>query len=374
MIPPPKLTDPNLKVEKIVLTDTEKQLSAIAVERALDLVEGLSASEETFVVSPFSAQSALGISMHLTSDEDAQGIIDSFYGSHYTATDIDGLLDKLITQLPAISSATLSPVSLVLMDNDANLPNIDKESIISTYKAPVATTDFTSGAAEGVINEWVSQYTDGNVKSLVSSVLPAPSKQCITAHTAHLSAYLGHGSYYLEQAFTSPDGKSELKKMVAIYSNTSWLEDEGKLIVPITVSGSIKLVLIMPKGNIATGKDWLRNTWKEAATLLDRKDTDWAKVILPTFTAKTDIELSTTQTKWEFAPEIDEIHLTSDFTINANGISYVPESDDAPSALPPISDEDFESLTSLTIDNPFYFFIYEQTSNTIITAGAYKGK
>lgn len=172
----------------------------------------------------------------------------------YTANDIDGLLDKLITQLPAISSATLSPVSLVLMDNDANLPNVDKESIISTYKAPVATTDFASGAAEGVINEWVSQYTDGNVKSLVSSVLPAPSKQCITAHTAHLSAYLGHGSYYLEQTFTSPDGKSELKKMVAIYSNTSWLEDEGKLIVPITVSGSIKLVLIMPKGDIATGK------------------------------------------------------------------------------------------------------------------------
>lgn len=312
--------------------------------------------------------------MHLTGDEDAQRIIDSFYGSHYTATDIDGILNKLITQLPAISSATLSPISLVLMDNDANLPNVDKESIILTYKAPVATAYFASGAAEGVINEWVSQHTDGNVKSLVSSVLPAPSKQCITAHTAHLSAYLGHGSYYLERAFTSPDGKSELKKMVAIYSNTSWLEDEGKLIIPITVSGPIKLVLIMPKGNIAAEKDWLRNTWKEAVTLLDSKDTDWAKVILPTFTAKTDIELSTTQTKWEFAPEIDEIHLTSDFTINANGISYVPESDDAPSALPPISDEDFEPLTSLTIDNPFYFFIYEQTSNTIITAGAYKGK
>lgn len=342
------------------------------------------ATEDNFIISPLSAQFALGMLANGAEGNTLDELNNALGVS--SLNEFNSLNKRLLKQLPQVDkkSCFKAANSIWLQEGFDVLPSY-YSTVSSHYQAEAATLDLTSIDGINEINKWCSSKTDGVIPQIVTE----PYNDGISLVLLNALYFKGEwskpfdSSKTIEGDFYNADGtKSSVdkmcdKKIVDYYEN-----EKLKMIRLNYGNSAYRMSFILPNENF---------TLSEALADIDKTEWDsWSK----SGQNLTKCDLQLPKFKIEFFTEIDS-YLKS---LGVNDIYDSPKADFSSLSMTPVCisgvcqksvieiDESGTVTASATIignswadlyensefsaDRPFAFVIDEQSTGAILFVGA----
>lgn len=368
-------------LDSLSLTDTEILLNNSARVNSFNLLSDLCRQKETGVVfSPLAVQYSIGIASSCASESEFPDLIHSFYGDDFSRTEVETYLVKLSENLPRTTyGARLYNVNLLLSDKKKGVSEINSEALNSLS---TANGDFSDDRVLKEVNDWASWYTDGYISPLLETI---PSGNRISAQGTCLKTTLSDEaarSYTIP--FTMANGQVVEKPARAYYRlydgsdyyrHSGYTRDTDALIIrsELYVDG-IELILIQPSDGADKDGAWFQSKWSKLNALHINQG-NCIKVAIPEFQIKSSTDFAPFYAKLgiKLPAELSAVYQTSRFSIGEFGILVSSDPNDSGWDLPPVDDPIGFTIDTLTLDSPFYYFLRERTSDTILIAGFYTG-
>lgn len=370
----------------IDLNESESLIVASSNIRAFEMLDfyNQNATEDNFIISPLSAQFALGMLANGAEGNTLDELNNALGVS--SLNEFNSLNNRLLKQLPQVDkkSCFKAANSLWLQEGFDVLPSY-YSTVSSHYQAEAATLDLTSIDGINEINKWCSSKTDGVIPQIVTE----PYNDGISLVLLNALYFKGEwskpfdSSKTIEGDFYNADGtKSSVdkmcdKKIVDYYEN-----EKLKMIRLNYGNSAYRMSFILPNENF---------TLSEALADIDKTEWDsWSK----SGQNLTKCDLQLPKFKIEFFTEIDS-YLKS---LGVNDIYDSQKADFSSLSMTPVCvsgvcqksvieiDESGTVTASATIignswadlyensefsaDRPFAFVIDEQSTGAILFVGA----
>lgn len=370
----------------IDLNESESLIVASSNIRAFEMLDfyNQNATEDNFIISPLSAQFALGMLANGAEGNTLDELNNALGVS--SLNEFNSLNNRLLKQLPQVDkkSCFKAANSLWLQEGFDVLPSY-YSTVSSHYQAEAATLDLTSIDGINEINKWCSSKTDGVIPQIVTE----PYNDGISLVLLNALYFKGEwskpfdSSKTIEGDFYNADGtKSSVdkmcdKKIVDYYEN-----EKLKMIRLNYGNSAYRMSFILPNENF---------TLSEALADIDKTEWDsWSK----SGQNLTKCDLQLPKFKIEFFTEIDS-YLKS---LGVNDIYDSQKADFSSLSMTPVCvsgvcqksvieiDEsgtvtasatiignswaDLYENSEFSVDRPFAFVIDEQSTGAILFVGA----
>jgi len=167
---------PNEEQQTLTLTPVEEkkvnQDNAFSIDLFRTAVEGMNPNDNV-LLSPISASIALAMLSNGAVGETKDAINKALVFEGFTEEQINAYYKKIIQALPNLDPKTkLEIANSIWYHHDFNvLPDFLKANE-NFYHAKIAALDFTTPNAPDIINDWVSESTNGKIPTIVDQISP----------------------------------------------------------------------------------------------------------------------------------------------------------------------------------------------------------
>ncbi|SEO48321.1 serpin family protein [Mucilaginibacter sp. OK283] len=368
----------------LVLTTTEQQ--KVAADNAFTLKLFKAAlninGNDNLFISPLSVSMAIGMTSNGAAGQTLHDIRNTMDFNNFTEDQVNSYYHKMITELPQLDSKTtlkfansiwyannFTPVPAFLQTNSAN------------YNARIESVDFKNAGTKDIINNWVSNATDGKIAKIIDDSTDGAIMYLINAIYFKSSwankfdaAKTQKGTFYLPSGGTM---QANFMNLTYTPLNISIASDARVLELPYN-NNKFSMVILTPAGKsvqeYAAGLDSAK--WQSLMAGLSKSYVD---VSMPKFKFSYDTELKGVLSTLGMANAFSDL---ADFTrINAAGgltitevkhKAYIEVDEEGTTAA---------AVTSVTVgptavlsynfklDHPFIFAIREMKTGLVLFAG-----
>ena len=163
-------SDDDSTIKEIKLNETETEIAANSPAFAVDLlraVDGTFENNDKYVVSPLSASLALSMAMNGADGETYDQIADAMSLGDYSLDEINDYNKKIVDGITRLDKQAKMSIANSVWLNEGFYPlETFSQRIIKYYGAKSEMLDFSNENAVGVINNWVSNETNGLIPQL----------------------------------------------------------------------------------------------------------------------------------------------------------------------------------------------------------------
>lgn len=173
------------KGKDLVLTPAEQQ--KVAADNAFTLklfkkLDSANTGSSNLFISPLSVSFAFGMLSNGSNGQTLSAIRNTMDFNGFTQDQVNSYYNNLITNLPLLDpSTTLNIANSIWYRQDFSVLPAFLQTNSNFYHAKVQALDFTSPSAPGMINNWVSQQTKGNIPSIIKEISPSEVMYLINA-------------------------------------------------------------------------------------------------------------------------------------------------------------------------------------------------
>ncbi len=389
---------PTEQITKVSLTAEEAAMVQSGNSLTFKLFPLLQQGGTSFVFSPLSLQYALGMTANGASGKTLDQIVAAL-GFGDDLGKLNSLCNKLLNELPALDKDVKLQLADAILVNDKYplLPSF-KEKVESTYYAAVENMSFADpDAVAARINDWASRNTNGLIDKMLEADQINPNALAFLMNALYFKApWVPEGAQPLfDSEFTRNDGfrpgvGCDAIEVPMMHTSRWWqyadMDDFQVLRIPYA-SGKFAMYILLPRGEISGfAANFPTLDWKD---ILSKMKTREIILSLPKFETSSSFNLNdalkalgvkdafTDDAQFDLMfqdPEvqafIDKVIQKARITVaewgtEAAAVTVVAMAGNAMPADPPVY---------FTCDHPFAYLIAEETSGTILFAGAYTGK
>ncbi len=389
---------PTEQITKVSLTAEEAAMVQSGNSLTFKLFPLLQQGGKSFVFSPLSLQYALGMTANGASGKTLDQIVDAL-GFGNDIGKLNALCNKLLNELPALDKEVKLQLADAILVNDKYplLPSF-KENVESTYYAAVENMSFADpDAVAAHINDWASRNTNGLIDKMLEADQINPNALAFLMNALYFKApWVPEGAQPLfDSEFTRNEGfrpgvGCDAIEVPMMHTSRWWqyadMDDFQVLRIPYA-SGKFAMYILLPQGEISGfAANFPTLDWKD---ILSKMKTREIILSLPKFETSSSFNLNdalkalgvkdafTDDAQFDLMfqdPEvqafIDKVIQKARITVaewgtEAAAVTVVAMAGNAMPADPPVY---------FTCDHPFAYLIAEETSGTILFAGAYTGK
>ncbi len=389
---------PTEQITKVSLTAEEAAMVQSGNSLTFKLFPLLQQGGKSFVFSPLSLQYALGMTANGASGKTLDQIVAAL-GFGDDLGKLNSLCNKLLNELPALDKEVKLQLADAILVNDKYplLPSF-KEKVESTYYAAVENMSFADPDAVAVrINDWASRNTNGLIDKMLEADQINPNALAFLMNALYFKApWVPEGAQPLfDSEFTRNEGfrpgvGCDAIEVPMMHTSRWWqyadMDDFQVLRIPYA-SGKFAMYILLPQGEISGfAANFPTLDWKD---ILSKMKTREIILSLPKFETSSSFNLNdalkalgvkdafTDDAQFDLMfqdPEvqafIDKVIQKARITVaewgtEAAAVTVVAMEGNALPADPPVY---------FTCDHPFAYLIAEETSGTILFAGAYTGK
>ncbi len=389
---------PTEQITKVSLTAEEAAMVQSGNSLTFKLFPLLQQGGKSFVFSPLSLQYALGMTANGASGKTLDQIVAAL-GFGDDLGKLNSLCNKLLNELPALDKDVKLQLADAILVNDKYplLPSF-KEKVESTYYAAVENMSFADpDAVAARINDWASRNTNGLIDKMLEADQINPNALAFLMNALYFKApWVPEGAQPLfDSEFTRNDGfrpgvGCDAIEVPMMHTSRWWqyadMDDFQVLRIPYA-SGKFAMYILLPRGEISGfAANFPTLDWKD---ILSKMKTREIILSLPKFETSSSFNLNdalkalgvkdafTDDAQFDLMfqdPEvqafIDKVIQKARITVaewgtEAAAVTVVAMAGNAMPADPPVY---------FTCDHPFAYLIAEETSGTILFAGAYTGK
>jgi serpin B len=250
------------------------------------------------------------------------------------------------------------------------------------YKANITELDFMSPQAPSIINNWVSQKTQGKIERIVERISPEQLLFLINA-----IYFKGNWetpfdkSQTANQTFSLPDGTSKQHPMMSQAGSYGYYETDNfqAVSLPYGEEGALAMYIFLPdfNSNLATFLQQLTpENWNQWMQILKFRMED-GRIEIPRFKIEYEVELNSTlkalgmagifeRSKADFSPmtddkvAVDSVKHKTFVEVNEEGTEAAAVTSMEVSFCPPFQ---------MNVDRPFFCAIQDHTTGTILFMG-----
>ena len=389
---------PTEQITKVSLTAEEAAMVQSGNSLTFKLFPLLQQGGKSFVFSPLSLQYALGMTANGASGKTLDQIVAAL-GFGDDLGKLNSLCNKLLNELPALDKEVKLQLADAILVNDKYplLPSF-KEKVESTYYAAVENMSFADPDAVAVrINDWASRNTNGLIDKMLEADQINPNALAFLMNALYFKApWVPEVAQPLfDSEFTRNEGfrpgvGCDAIEVPMMHTSRWWqyadMDDFQVLRIPYA-SGKFAMYILLPQGEISGfAANFPTLDWKD---ILSKMKTREIILSLPKFETSSSFNLNdalkalgvkdafTDDAQFDLMfqdPEvqafIDKVIQKARITVaewgtEAAAVTVVAMEGNALPADPPVY---------FTCDHPFAYLIAEETSGTILFAGAYTGK
>jgi serine protease inhibitor len=250
------------------------------------------------------------------------------------------------------------------------------------YKANITELDFTSPQAPSIINNWVSQKTQGKIDRIVDQISPDQVLFLINA-----IYFKGNWetpfdkSQTANQTFSLPDGTSKQHPMMSQAGLYGYYETDKfqAVSLPYGEEGALAMCIFLPNSNsnLATFLQQLTpENWNQWMQILKFRRED-GSIEIPRFKMEYEVELNSTLialgmagifdiSKADFSPMTDD-NVAVDSVKHKTFVEVNEEGTEA--AAVTSMEVSFGVPFQMNVDRPFFCAIQDHTTGTILFMG-----
>ena len=392
---------PKTQITKVSLTAEEAAMVQSGNELTFKMFPMLQQEGKSFVFSPLSIQYALGMTANGASGETLDQIVEALgFGSDLDK--LNALCNKLLNQLPALDKdVKLQLADAILVNELCPLLPSFKEKVESTYYAAVENMSFADpDAVAARINDWASRNTNGLIDKLLEPSQINPNALAFLMNALYFKApWVSEGRDPIFHSELTRDedfhlfGGAVVTKVPMMHSSDWWeyadMGDFEVLRLPYA-SGKFSMYILLPEGEISNlVADFPTLDWKDIQSKMKTREVILSLPKFETsssFTLNGALEALGIKDAFTYDARFDRMFLDPqiqayiDKVIQKAKIIVAEWGTEAAAvtvemmcgdAMP---DENAPVPVYFTCDHPFAYLIAEETSGTILFAGAYTGK
>lgn len=222
---------------------------------SLDLFQRLAQADagKNVFVSPLSVWLALGMTYNGAAGATAMGMAEALHASGISINDLNkdnaGLMGVLTAADPKVKIAIANSIWMRKgLEGKFKQDFLDRDR--QYYAAQIKALDFSDAGAAGVMNKWVEDNTNGNIKDLIEPPIDSMTVMFLI-NAVHFKAPWKKAfdpKKTVDGEFTAADGKTaQIKYMVNEEDNIGFA-DENLVAARIPyASGRLEMVALMPR-------------------------------------------------------------------------------------------------------------------------------
>ena len=389
---------PKTQITKVSLTEAEAAMVNAGNELTFNMMPLLREGEKSFLFSPLSLQYALGMTANGASGQTLEEIVKALgFGTDLDA--LNALCHKLLNELPAVDLDVKLQLADAILVNDKYplLPSF-KENVESTYYAAVENMSFDDPAYVAArINDWAKRNTNGLIDKMLDAGDVSPAAISFLMNALYFKApWVSKGSdpRFMKENTKNQEfypGGCDVLQVPMMHSSGVYkyadFDDFRVLELPYA-SGKFSMYILLPEGELnSLMQDFPSLDWKEIRSKLKERDVE---LNLPKFETSSSFRLNDAlqrlgmQRAFTGAAQFDrmfadpDVQACIDFVIQKARISVAEWGTEA-AAVTVVGMKEFsmgpgeEPPVEFICDHPFAYLIAENTSGTILFAGAYCG-
>ena len=353
-----------------------ESINAFALNAAKLIAE--SSKGNNFFFSPYSIITAFGMAYAGSAGDTAKEISRVMKFS----PDFHKALGDFITQLE--SDKAITSANRVWLREGLTLKNYYELTLSERYKSSAAELDFKndSEGSRKIINDWVSDKTNGRINNLLAKVLP--DTQMILTNAVYFNAKWSrefNEKNTQDKEFDSFGNKIKVPMMMQ-YNKFSYAEDDGTKIIRLPYEGRMSMVIVLPPEGKTGLEDLTPERFAKLTQSLSRYEVDlW----LPKFKTEESYELKNLFKKLgiksAFSNSADFSGITQDEKLKIDSIIHktfidVDEKKTEAAAATAITMVRATAARPVELpkaefhaDRPFIYFIIDGSTDTILFMG-----
>lgn len=375
--------------KEITLSRAEKEIIANQTEFGLNLLKEINSTnaEKAFVISPYSLSSALSIIANGVTETAQKELINVLAGENVSINEINVLHSKIITEFPGLDSKVTFVSANCFCSPINNFCPTLLEVGDKYYKTKYLQAEFTTDEGINIINHWAKQNTNGIIEKFLDNPILAEWGIINASYFKGQFTDKFDKSKTKELDFTSIDNDTHKVPTMCGERYLKLFTDEDMTMVQIPFgNGSFRLNIILPGGienefykTLPNLLDYLTiNNWNNAQSNLRSIK---AKLFMPKFKisykenmidALKNIGIHTIFDSHRYnsgiLTSIEPVSIK--FTPMATFISVDEEGAEAAAVSGVMGGMLSDDPITLHINRPFAFIIDEESTGTILYAGA----
>ena len=342
---------------------------------------------ENIFISPFSISTALSMTLNGASGETANGIKQVLFQSDLTTAQINVAYEGLMEYLPQIDKkVNLKVANSNWYRDELTIKPLFKETLLQYYQAEVLPVNFQNEATLALINQWISNETNGLINNMLDQI-PADAVMYLI-NAIYFKAdwkYSFEANKTAKTQFNTGDGIATVDMMFTKGANVLFNSTNDFLFADIPYgNGQYSMSVLMAK----EGKDI--NALIDAMspgdfeTMVAEARAVTASLYFPKFKMSDKLPLNEVLTAMgmedSFDPNranfselfTDELNLFISRILHQSFIEVNEKGTEAAAAtVVEISVTSFDPNQPqvIRIDRPFIYLIREKNSNTILFSG-----
>lgn len=354
---------------------------------AFDLLQKIDASEpagENIFVSPLSLHIALGMLVNGAEEETKAAILKAMKSDNGSVEDLNNAYKTLLKELPnADEKVKLAIANSMWSRAGFPIKNSFKDVLNSVFDSEIYDEPFNTSTV-GKINQWASDNTEGKIDNVIESI-----SDDLVMFLMNALYFKGDWKYAFQKSqtqdwnFRLDSGNEKQVKMMFVESDLRAYQSADFTAVELPYSsGQFNLTFFLPasgKTLTETIQKFDHTQWETVQNGLNKADT---KVGFPKFSMDYEIQLKNVLSQMgmgrafggdaQFSGISEAAKLSVDF-VKQNTFLNIDEEGTEAAAVTTIG----VGLTSVgpsgprtyIADQPFFFVISENTSNTVLFTG-----
>jgi len=373
------MTPPNNQI------NVEARLVAANTKFAFNLFHTLSKQQpnQNIFISPTSVALALSVTYNGVSGETKQEMTKVLELTGMTPQEINAANQALQNSLQKVDpNVQISIANSLWAKQGFSLKPEFEQTNQEYYKANITELDFMNPQAPSIINNWVSQKTQGKIERIVDRISPEQLLVLINA-----IYFKGNWetpfdkSQTANQTFSLPDGTSKQHPMMSQAGSYGYYETDKfqAVSLPYGEEGALAMYIFLPdsNSNLATFLQQLTpENWNQWMPFLKFRREN-GRIEIPRFKMEYEVELNSTLialgmagifdiSKADFSPmtddnvAVDSVKHKTFVEVNEEGTEAAAVTSMEAYFCPPFQ---------MNVDRPFFCAIQDHTTGTILFMG-----
>ncbi len=371
------------------LSQSEKQVESAANSFSTVLFDNVAEQEvaKNFFISPLSVSMALAMTLNGSTGQTYTAMQSTLGLIGLTNEQINQSYRNLMAQLAALDPSVQFTIAnsiwyrntFSVLDTFLNVDSTD-------YDAQIKPLDFSSSDAAGIINQWVSDKTNGKIPSIITPPIPAEAMM----YLINALYFNGTWTYSFDSSNTRQDpfylltGASEDVPTMVVHDTLNYYADSLFQVVELPYgSGVYSMLILLPEGGFANAETSLDQG--EVNSIVGRLKPADVQVYLPKFRLEYGTDLVPVLAKMgmgvAFGPSADFSRINPAGGLYISEVlhkTYIDVNEKGTEAAAATAVGIFATLVGpqppqpvyLNVNKPFIFLIKENRHNTIMFMGA----
>lgn len=385
--------------ERTIISLSRSESEAVMTQnefsfRLLTNLEKLSCNEDNIIISPLGVTMDLGMIAAGASEEDAMKVYNALgYGMGTTVDDVNSANKRLLSKIQNMDRKTKVRISNSLWIDKSLTPSASFiRECKENYSADIFNVDLCTDGTKKKINKWASDQTNGYIKEALDGRLVNVDLSFI--NTIYFNGKWNEGISFNKdntkpEQFTNISGeKSMVDMMHAINTMVCWKDDSEIAVRTFYGNRTFCITFVLPNEDV---------TLQQSLASMDAvKIADWEKygigysskvdLALPRFNVESHPDLTSALQEMgidlferimlprvtESPINIGHLFQHSKITVNEEGTQVASVTYTNGVTCPGPLTENEDEVVVVRFDRPFYYWISETSTNTILAIGTVK--